>query len=287
MLWLLAAIAVMLVFTVLAFRKNAVALLSLSFTLIYVIEVLIYYTDRNYINTFFMVLGAKYPLDWGVITGIYLHSLSPGHVFFNILFFFLAGMPFEDEIGSRKFTTIFLISGITANIGYSLYLYAYGMHTILVGASGAIFGIMGAFIIMYPEKRITMFFGPIIMPRIKVKYAILVLLLTEFVLSMLWVQDSVAHGAHVLGAVAGAAMGYYLKRKAPDLSGGPPNIVRETFEELADTPALREIKEKILNEDDPLIQKMWIEKFFTEKFGNARIEGKYAEADGKKYRIYR
>ncbi|NPA74686.1 MAG: rhomboid family intramembrane serine protease, partial [Euryarchaeota archaeon] len=147
----LVAIIIMVVFTLLAFRKNAVVMLSLSFTIIYVIEILLYYFDLPALYSFFMTLGAKYPPDVGIFTGMFLHSISPGHVFFNILFFFLAGMPFEREIGSRKFTAIFLISGVIANLGYSLYLHIFGVNSILIGASGAIFGIMGAFIIMYPN----------------------------------------------------------------------------------------------------------------------------------------
>ncbi len=280
----LLTIIIIITLTALAFRKNSVAMLSLSFTLIYVIEVALYYINRNALYDFFLTFGARYPLSWGIITAIYVHSLSPGHVFFNILFFFLAGMPFESRIGSKRFTAIFMISGIAANIGYSLYLHAYGVNSVLIGASGAIFGIMGAFIIMYPEERIAMFLGPILLPRIKVKYAILTLLLTEFLMSMLWIQDSVAHGAHVIGALTGAIIGYYLKNHG---TAERKEIDYESLKKLADSEKLMEIYSKIEAEDDPVIRNMWIDKFLKEKFRDFRISGKYIEKDGKKYRIYR
>ncbi|NPA75986.1 MAG: hypothetical protein GXO25_07915 [Euryarchaeota archaeon] len=63
--------------------------------------------------------------------------------------------------------------------------------------------------------------------------------------------------------------------------------MHETFESLADTEQLRDIYEKIKNEDDRIIRNMWIEKFFQVKFGTVKIEGKYAVVGAKKYRIYR
>jgi len=286
----IAAAAVMLVFTALALRKNAVAMLSIAFTLIYIIEIALFYISPSLAGVFIITLGAKYPLDWGVITGIFLHSLSPGHIFFNILFFFLAGLPFEHRVGSARLTLIFFVSGIAANIGYSLFLYAMGVNSVLIGASGAIFGVMGAFIIMYPNDEIAFFLGPILMPKIKVKIAILALLLIEFISTLLWVNDNIAHGAHVIGAVTGALLGlYYIKRK-PQLDKTilrTKELFRTTFEELATTDKLRRIYARILEEDDETIRKAWIEEFFREKFGAAKLEGRYVVANNKKYRVYK
>ncbi len=280
------ALIVMFAFTILAFRRNAVAMLSISFTVIYLIEIALYYISPQYFVDFIYTLGAKYPPDIGIYSAIYIHSLSPMHIFFNILFFFLAGMPFEQRIGSKRITSIFLISGMVANLLYSLFLHFYGINSILIGASGAIFGIMGAFIVMYPNEEITMFLGPILMPRVKVKIAIMTMLVVEFLATMLWVNDNVAHGAHVMGAIAGAFMGYYYLKKGIGVEK-KRELNLALFEELATDEKLREIKERITGEEDEKIRKMWIEEFFRKKFGEVKIEGKIAEADGKKYRIYR
>ena len=144
---------------------------------------------------------------------------------------------------------------------------------------------MGAFIIMYPNKEITMFLGPILMPRIKVKYAILALLMIEFVMTMLWVNDSVAHGAHVIGAVTGALMGYALRGHI-HATGRAGKIYDKTFTSLTNSRELIDLYKKIKAEDDPLIQRLWIEEFFTRKFKKITVKGKYVFVNGKKYRIY-
>ncbi len=293
MLEFVAALIIIVTFTALAFRKNAVAMLSISFALVYFIEIALYYLSPSYAANFFYVMGAKFPPDMGIFTGMYLHSLYPGHIFFNILFFFLAGLPFEQRVGSRRLTTIFLISGITANVIYSAFLFFFGIKSILIGASGAIFGVMGAFIVMYPDDEITFFLGPILMPKIKVKIAVLALLVVEFLATLLWVHDNVAHGAHVVGAVTGAILGlYYLKKGVADSRVGSGKessleIDKNTFENLATTDKLMYLYRKICEEDDELIRRAWIEEFFKEKFGSGRIDGKYVIVNGKKYRVYK
>ena len=281
------SVAAMLILTAVAFRRNAVAMLSLAFTVVYFVEILLYYTSRADAVDFFLLLGAKYPPDWGIFTAMYVHSLSPMHIFFNILFFFLAGMPFERKIGSARLTSIFLISGIAANVFYSLFLHLSGINSILIGASGAIFGVMGAFLVMYPDEEITFLLGPIIMPRVRVKIAMLFMIALEFLATMLWITDGVAHGAHVIGAVTGALIGRYYSSRIPTAAGGKDRLYEETFLELATDEKLKGIYERIRNEEEDAIRRAWIEKFFTEKFGEVKIEGKFAESGGRKYRIYR
>ncbi len=274
---------VIVVFTLRAFRKNAVMNLSISFFLVYFIELYSYY--RGNILNFFNLFACKSSvLDIGILTGIYLHSLSPAHIFFNILIFFLAGAPFENRVGSVKFTTIFLVSGVAANIIYSIFLTLSGISSFMVGASGAIFGVMGAFIILYPDDEITMFLGPILMPRVKVKYSILALMAVEFLASLLWINDGVAHGAHVAGAVTGALLGYFLGRGESSI--GERRVNEEVFEELASTEELREIYERILAEKG-IIRDSWILEFFRRINGDAELKGKYVVSGGKRYRVYR
>jgi len=284
----IATIGVILVFTLISFKKNAVMYLSISFVGIYIIELLLYHFQGiNGIAYFFSLFACKSTiLDWGIITSIYLHSLSPAHIFFNLLIFFLVGMPFERKIGSMKFTLIFLISGIFANIGYSLFLQISGIESFLVGASGAIFGIMGAFLILYPNDEITMFLGPVLMPRVKVKYAVLAFMAVEFLASFMWLNDNVAHGAHVIGAVSGAAIAYALRNTSiRDISFKRVNYT--IFEELADTEELKDIYSRIRDEDDEIIRNSWILEFFRKKYGDAEIDGKYVKSSGKRYKVFR
>ncbi len=273
-------------FTLISFKKNSVIYLSMGLTLIYFIEIYLYYLYPLQFYDFLISYSAKYPPDIGILTAIYIHSINPAHVFFNILIFFLAGYPFERKVGSFIFTLIFLVSGIVANLLYSLFLHLSGVTSYLIGASGAIFGIMGAFIIMYPDDEITMFLGPILMPRVKVKYALISFIIFEFALTLLWVNDNIAHGAHVIGVVTGAIMGYYLRGRKIQL-GGIPKINGDVFEELATDERLKSIYSRVREEKDVIVQRAWIERFFIEKFGEAKIEGKYVRVKNKRYRVYR
>ena len=239
------------------------------------------------IVSYFEIFACKSTvLDVGIFTAIYLHSLSPAHIFFNILIFFLVGMPFEQRVGSFKFTSIFLVAGIVANIGYSLFLEMYGISSFLVGASGAIFGIMGAFLILYPNDEITMFLGPILMPRIKVKYAVLAFMAVEFLATFLWINDNVAHGAHVIGAVSGAVVAYAIRNyKVKKIVYS--HVDYTLLENLADNEELRSIYNKIREEEDEIIRNSWILEFFRKKYGDAKFDGKYVKSGGRRYRIFR
>lgn len=282
-------LAVIIVFTLLAFRKNAVMFLSLSFVLVYLIE--LYALSTGQILSYFMKFACKSGIfDLGTFTAIYVHSLNPGHIFFNILIFFLVGYPFERRIGSFRFTSIFLVSGIIANIGYSTFLYFYHINSFLIGASGAIFGIMGAFLILYPNDEITMFLGPILMPRVKVKYAVLAFMAVEFLATLFWVNDNVAHGAHVIGAVTGAVFAYAIRNHIPVQSKRGTSLRRVNYallEGMADTEDLRRVYEMIREERDEIVRNSWILEFFRRKYGNARMDGKYVISGGKRYRVFR
>ncbi len=277
-------LAVIFVFTLLAFRRNAVMFLSLSFVLVYLIELYAYSSSQLY--TYYLTFACKSGVfDLGTFTGMYLHSINPAHIFFNILIFFLVGAPFEQRVGSFKFTSIFLVSGVVASIGYSSFLYFSHINSFLIGASGAIFGIMGAFLILYPNDEIIMFLGPILMPRVKVKYAVLAFMAVEFIATLFWVQDDVAHGAHVIGAVTGAAFAYAIRNHAvkPTLR----RVDYEMLEKLADSQELRSIYERIKGEPDEIIRNSWILEFFRKKCGEAKIEGKYVKCGNEKYKIFR
>ena len=278
-------LGIIIAFTLISFKKNPVFYLSLAFVIVYLIELYSYY--QSSIWQFYDIFACKSNVfDMGIFTAIYVHSLNPAHIFFNILIFFLVGMPFAQKVGNFKFTSIFLVSGLLANIGYSLFLKMSGINSFLIGASGAIFGIMGAFLILYPNEEITMFLGPILMPRVKVKYAVLALMAVEFFATLFWVHDNVAHGAHVIGAVSGALFAYALRNYSV---GGIKirGLNYELLDKLADTPELRRIANKIKEEKDEIIRSSWILEFFRKKNGNAEFEGKYVKSGGKRYRVYR
>lgn len=87
---------------------------------------------------------------WQLITHLFLHS-GLVHLLFNLFFLYLIGVPLEDKIGPARFTFLFLAGGMIAALGHG-YL-AWGAtqspHA-LIGASGAIAALIGAFFVIHP-----------------------------------------------------------------------------------------------------------------------------------------
>jgi membrane associated rhomboid family serine protease len=141
------------------------------------------------------------------ITSLFLHG-SWMHLLGNMLYFWVFGNNIEDSMGSGRFLLFYLICGLAASAAHVLVQPASPIPT--VGASGAISGIMGAYLILYPTVRVRMYFPPIFIFRIR---AWLVLILW-FVLQLLnalpeagsmrpEVSSGVAFWAHVGGFVTG------------------------------------------------------------------------------------
>ncbi len=139
---------------------------------------------------------------WRFPTAIFLHG-DLTHLIFNIFALFIFGLALENIIGSKRFLAVFLFSGIIANI------IAVNFYESSLGASGAIYGILGTLTILRPFM-IVWTFG-MIMPM--------------FIASILWISADVlrtlgAFGstnigsiAHLSGIAVGILIGLFLKIK--------------------------------------------------------------------------
>ncbi|MBI5225662.1 rhomboid family intramembrane serine protease [Candidatus Micrarchaeota archaeon] len=140
---------------------------------------------------------------WTLITSMFLHG-GFIHIFFNGFALFTFGPYLERMIGSKRFLAIYFISGIAGGLAYAA---TYWLHLVPVsipalGASGAIFGILGAVAILRPNLPILMWFIP--MPM---KYAALVWVALSL-LETIDVSSGIAGAAHLGGLFVGAAMAY-------------------------------------------------------------------------------
>lgn len=87
-----------------------------------------------------------------VLTAMFLHA-GWAHLLGNMLFFFIFGNNIEDRLGRLRFLVFYLVSGYVAAYGYAL---AFHSSTApLIGASGAIAGCLGAYLVLYPRARVT------------------------------------------------------------------------------------------------------------------------------------
>jgi uncharacterized protein len=145
-------------------------------------------------------LALHYP--WMFVTSIFLHA-SLAHLFFNMIALFFFGIYLEPMIGRGRFAALFMASGIVGNAGYMLT--APGPLTPAIGASGAIYGVVGALAVLAPLSIV--FVGMLPMPMILVAlgYAFLAYI------GLFSGSSQIAEGAHLGGMALGAAYGLYLR----------------------------------------------------------------------------
>lgn len=169
---------------------------------------------------------------WQPITYMFMHSPSGfAHIFFNMFALFMFGGVLETRWGAKRFLNFYLITGLGA-LGLQWAVQAFEVYQIvgtaipgeqllnainltpaqqltlqgiyagpMLGASGAIFGLLVAFGMLYPNTELYIMFIPV---PIKAKYIIPVYILFELSMGLAQVQgDSVAHYAHLGGALIG------------------------------------------------------------------------------------
>lgn len=144
---------------------------------------------------------------WRVFTYMFLHG-GLLHIAFNMLSLWMFGTPLVHQMGERRFLALYLVSGIVAGLGSALFYVVGGAGgTYIVGASGAIFGIMLAFARFFPHVQILVFFF-FPMPA---RYAVWVFGCLAF-LAGLGGGGTVAHFTHLFGIFGGWA---YLRLEEP------------------------------------------------------------------------
>jgi|SRR5882724_2966475 len=146
---------------------------------------------------------------WQLFTYLFLHG-GVWHLVFNMLTLWMFGTPLEQAWGTRRFLKYYYICGIGAglcDIGLRALLGQWGPPTI--GASGAIYGLLLAFGVCFPDQTVLMGF---LFP-IKAKYMVMIYAGIELYMS-LGVNTGVSNVAHL----GGMAVGFiYLKSRIPSM----------------------------------------------------------------------
>lgn len=146
---------------------------------------------------------------WRVGTYMFLHG-GLLHIAFNMLSLWMFGTPLVHQMGERRFLALYLISGLVAGLGSALFYVIGGSGgTYIVGASGAIFGVMLAFARFFPHVQILVFFF-FPMPA---RYAVWVFGGLSFLAGLDGgLGGGVAHFTHLFGIFGGWA---YLRLEEP------------------------------------------------------------------------
>jgi len=93
-----------------------------------------------------------------IFTSMFMHA-GWSHLFGNMLFLWVFGQAIENAFGSRLYTLFYLICGVAANMAQ--YLVDPNSTVLNLGASGAIAGVMGAYLALYPTSTIDLFVWPL------------------------------------------------------------------------------------------------------------------------------
>ena len=207
-----------------------------------ILNVLIFIGSQFVGELAYDVLALHYPKNdlfgvWQVFTHMFMHG-SISHILFNMFGLWMFGSPLAQMWGKNKFLFFYLSTGVGAAAlqllvyhlqiqGWVEDLVAQGFvldeiyaslqqqtqslfHVRMVGASGALYGVLVAFAFMFPNAELMMIFLPI---PIKAKYFVpLVLVMDLFFGFSSYSMGPIAHFAHVGGAVTGFLIMWYWKR---------------------------------------------------------------------------
>jgi len=176
--------------------------------LLIVVNIMVFFvqlSDPRYYDYFVNNYGLV-PVDimegknlFTLITSMFIHA-DLIHIGLNMLFLLITGDGCERAMGSSRFLVFYLVCGVLSGLFHAYMNSTSGVPTI--GASGAIFGVLAAFAILFPFRWLITLFGFIPVPVPAIIFVFLTILVeTAYVAS--GVVENIAHTAHLGGFLAG------------------------------------------------------------------------------------
>lgn len=163
---------------------------------------------------------------WQPFTYPFLHG-GLWHLLMNLLGLALCGPQVEEVLGRRRFLILYFGAGLAGGLGWILMS---GGGAVCVGASGAVFGILGAFGAMFPDRSITLllFF---VLPLTMTARTMVLLLAGVSLLGSMTGGGTLAHAAHLFGGLAGYLYGRRIRLGAEvgGVGGWWRSIVEKVF----------------------------------------------------------
>ena len=185
---------------------------------------------------------------WQPVTYMFLHG-GTWHILINMFILWMFGSELERTWGTKEFLKFYFVAGIGAglvNVVFSVFNSA-TWDIPIIGASGAIYGILVAYAMLFPNRLVYIYF---LIP-VKVKFLVIFLIAIEFLST--YRADGVAHFAHLGGALFGYL---YLKRniRSKLRKWSPAELIqRLKAEKMAKK---REEGDKIMDEVDSILDKI-------------------------------
>ncbi|MFT3898266.1 MAG: rhomboid family intramembrane serine protease [Thermomonas sp.] len=165
---------------------------------------------------------------WQLLTYGFLHG-NWGHILFNMLALFMFGAPLEYTWGQKRYLSYYMVCMVGAGLcqlAVGAWMMANGSDGYpTIGASGAIFGLLLAYGMLFPNQRVMLLIPPIPM---KARTLVIVYGLFELFVGFTGLQPGIAHFAHLGGMLFGWLMIRYWRGQPPFGRRGPPRprIVR-------------------------------------------------------------
>jgi membrane associated rhomboid family serine protease len=159
----------------------------------------------------FKIPGLKetpFPVYITLITSMFMHG-GIAHIFGNMLFLFIFGDNIEDRLGHMRYFIFYLLMGVLASLAH-IFSSAYLNENLLIpslGASGAISGVLGAYILLFPKRRVRVLILRII-TEVPALVAIGIWFAFQLISGMGLLgggsqEGGVAYAAHIGGFIAG------------------------------------------------------------------------------------
>ncbi len=196
-----------------------------------------------------------------LFTNMFVH-FDGFHLLGNMLVLVAFGLPFEQRVGGPRFVAIYLLGGLVATlvqVGAD-----WGHPTLLMGASGCIFAILGAFAIRYPNQVVAV---PLLFFVFPMRVVLGAVAYIAFQVLYLYVNRDVpglggtAYYAHLGGAAAGIVLGLALIH--PKRMKGPVPVDLDALAPFARDPKTKAVWDHMVqNHDEPAVFQAWLDRFF-------------------------
>ncbi|MFH1578697.1 MAG: rhomboid family intramembrane serine protease [Thermoplasmatota archaeon] len=188
-----------------------------------------------------------------LLTSMYAHA-SFQHILWNVIGLVFIGMIFEQRIGVRPFILLYFLSGLVGTLVFAAL--HWNSAALVVGASGAISGVLGGSARLFPNERISLFF----LPPMSVWGIVGIFVLIQILIVL--TSSHIAFEAHLGGLAAGILLAPFIK-KIPLQDRAKKMIAPPSLRRLATTPELESQLQRIEKEEVPDVKSAWIEHFLS------------------------
>lgn len=172
-----------------------------------VVFLLVFSMPEGLMKQIFEVLSFSWATKfeaWRWLTSLFLHA-SASHLFFNMLGLYFFGKGLEENTSKARFLSVYFVAGLLGN-----FVFMFTSSSPVVGASGCVFGLLGAAMLLNPVKRIHFYVFPLPLGVVAVAFILVESLMAS---AGAIAVTGVAHVAHLAGLATGAIFAFFFDPK--------------------------------------------------------------------------